>query len=99
MLCYWRGNRRYGVALSMRHRLKWFINVRAHGLRKGDEHPAYNPCGVWHTVECTMMSVAYFLTSMLKTIAYLARILARYTLCLEEEIVKWKEMKYERAAR
>jgi len=46
-----------------------------------------------------MMSVAYFLTSMLKTIAYLARILARYTLCLEEEIVKWNEMKYERAAR
>ena len=32
----------------MRHRLQWFIHLRAHGLRKGDEHPAYTPRGVWH---------------------------------------------------
>ena len=25
----------------MRHRLQWFIYLRAHGLRKGDEHPVY----------------------------------------------------------
>ena len=25
----------------MRHRLQWFIQLQAHGLRKGDEHPAY----------------------------------------------------------
>jgi len=37
----WEGNRRSGVALAMRHRLQWFIHLRARGLRKGDEHPAY----------------------------------------------------------
>ena len=26
-------------ALAMRHKLQWFIHLRAHGLRKGDEHP------------------------------------------------------------
>jgi len=29
----------------MRHRLWWFIHLRAHGQRKGDEHPAYAPRG------------------------------------------------------
>jgi len=45
-LCYpavtprgWEGNRRSGVALAMRHRLQWFIQLRAHGLRQGDEPP------------------------------------------------------------
>jgi len=37
----WEDHRRSGVALAMRHRLQWFIHLRAHGLRKGDEHPAY----------------------------------------------------------
>jgi len=32
-------NRRSGVALAMRHRLKWFTQIKAQGLRKGDEHP------------------------------------------------------------
>jgi len=41
MRCGWEGNRRSGVALAMRHRRQWFIHLRAHGLRKGDEHPAY----------------------------------------------------------
>ena len=49
MPCGWGGNRRSGVALAMRHRLQWFIHLRAHGLRKGDEHPAYTPHGVWHS--------------------------------------------------
>jgi len=31
------GYRRSGVALAVRHRLQWFIHLRAHGLRKGDE--------------------------------------------------------------
>jgi len=31
MPCGWEGNRRSGVALAMRHRLQWFINVRAQG--------------------------------------------------------------------
>ena len=43
MPCGWEGNRRSGVALAMRHRLQWFIHMRAHGLRKGDEHPTYSP--------------------------------------------------------
>ena len=37
----WEGNRRSGVALAMRHRLLWFIHLRAHGLKREDEHPAY----------------------------------------------------------
>ena len=28
----WKGNRRSGVALAMRHRLQWFIHLWAHGL-------------------------------------------------------------------
>ena len=30
----------------MRHKLQWFIHLRAHGLRKGDEHRANTPRGV-----------------------------------------------------
>ena len=41
MPCGWRGNRGSGIALVMRHGLQWFIQLRAHGLIKGDEHPAY----------------------------------------------------------
>jgi len=33
-----RYNLRSGVALAMR---QWFIHLRTHSLRKGDEHPAY----------------------------------------------------------
>jgi len=35
----WEGNRRSGLALAMRHRLKWFIHLRAQCLSKGDEQP------------------------------------------------------------
>jgi len=34
MPCGWEGNRRFVVAPAMR---QWFIHLRAHGLRKGDE--------------------------------------------------------------
>ena len=34
MSCGWEGNRRSGVALAMRHRLKWFTDLRAHGLER-----------------------------------------------------------------
>ena len=34
--CGWEGNRRSVVALAMRHRLQWFIHLRAQGPRKGD---------------------------------------------------------------
>ena len=50
MPCGWEGNRRSGVALAMRHGLQWFIQLRAHGLRKGDEHPANTPHGVRHNL-------------------------------------------------
>ena len=46
MPCGWEGNRRSGVALVMRHRLQWFIHLRAYGLRKAD--PTYTPHEVWH---------------------------------------------------
>jgi len=49
MPCGWEGNRRSGVTLAMRHKLHWFIHLRTQDLRKGDEHPAYTPHGVWHT--------------------------------------------------
>ena len=45
MLCSWKGNRRSGVALAMRHRLQWFIHLRAQRLWEGDEHPTYAPEG------------------------------------------------------
>jgi len=38
MSCGWEGNRRSGVALSMRHRLQWFIHLWAQGLSREDEH-------------------------------------------------------------
>ena len=38
MPCGWEGNRRSGVALAMRHRLKWYTASRP---RQEDEHPAY----------------------------------------------------------
>ena len=41
MLCDWEGNRRSGVAPAMRHRLQSFIHLRAHGLRQGEEQPAW----------------------------------------------------------
>ena len=50
MSCDWEGNRRSGVALAMRHGLKWFIHLRAQGLSKGDEHPTNTPHGVWYSL-------------------------------------------------
>jgi len=51
MSCDWEGNRRSGVALRhMRHRLKWFIHLRAQGLSKGDEHPTNTPRGVSYSL-------------------------------------------------
>jgi len=39
MPCGWEGNRRSGdVALAMCHELRWFIYLRAHGLRKREDH-------------------------------------------------------------
>jgi len=29
----------------MRHGLQWFIHLWAHGLRNGEEYPAYTPHG------------------------------------------------------
>ena len=43
MPCEREGNRRSGVALAMRHRLKWFIHLRVQDLKNGDEHLAYTP--------------------------------------------------------
>jgi len=50
MSCDWEGNRMSGVALAMRHRLKWFIHLRDRGLSKGDEHPTntLHGVGLWY---------------------------------------------------
>ena len=45
--CGWEGNRRSGVALAMRHRLQWFIQLRAHGLDREMSTPPTLCCGVW----------------------------------------------------
>jgi len=58
MLCGWERNRRSGVALAMRH--KWSIHLRAHGLRKGDEHPAYTPVGVCDTLYPVLTLVLHY---------------------------------------
>ena len=47
MPCVWEGNRRSGIALAMRHRLKWFIYLRAHGLDREMSTPPTLSCGVW----------------------------------------------------
>jgi len=49
----WEGNRRSGVALAMRHGLKWFIHLRAQRPQVGDEHPAYAPAGAWFRLPFT----------------------------------------------
>jgi len=53
----WEGNRRSGVALAMRHGLKWFIHLRTQRPRVGDEHPAYAPAGAWLTLPFTVSVV------------------------------------------
>jgi len=50
MSCDREGNRRSGVALAMRHRLKWFIRLRAQDVSKGDEQPTNTPHGVWYSL-------------------------------------------------
>jgi len=47
MSCGWEGNRRSGVALAIRHRLKWFDHQRAQGPSKGDENPTNTHHGVY----------------------------------------------------
>jgi len=37
----WKGKRRPGIALDMRHRLQWFIHLQTQGLSKGHVHPTY----------------------------------------------------------
>ena len=41
---------RSGITLARRHILPRFIHLQAQGPRKGDEHPAYTPHAIWHTL-------------------------------------------------
>ena len=69
MPCGWEGNRRYGVALAMRHGLQWFTHLQVHGLRQGDEHPAYIPHRVRYTLPYrTALLYVYLFTSRLSSI-------------------------------
>jgi len=56
----WEGNRRSGIALAMRHRLKLFIHLRAQDLSKGDEHPTNTPLGVWYSLPLFLSGVVLF---------------------------------------
>jgi len=47
MLCGWEGNRRFGVTLVMRHRLKWYIHLGAHSLGREMSTPPTISCGLW----------------------------------------------------
>jgi len=47
MPCGWECNRRSGITLAMRHRLQWFIHLRAHGLDREMSIPPMLSCGVW----------------------------------------------------
>jgi len=70
MPCGWVGNRRSSVALVMRHRLQWFIHLRAHGLSKGDEHPAYTCHGIWHSLPLTVHIGVDFTNSSSRSIQF-----------------------------
>jgi len=48
MLCGWEGNHTSGVALAMLHGLNGLSTYGLNGHRRGDEHRAFAPCGVWH---------------------------------------------------
>ena len=48
MPCGWEGNHRFGIALTLHHRLQWINHLQVHRLRTGDEHPAYTLYGVGH---------------------------------------------------
>jgi len=50
VLCSLEGNHRSGITLAMHHRLCGVSTYRLSGLRKGDEHPAYTPVGVWQSL-------------------------------------------------
>jgi len=79
MSCDWEGKHRSGIALAMRHRLKWFIHLRTQGISKGDEHPTVTPHGVW--------VLFAFLKSLLTIIMMLATnvsILKLTVACLEQ---------------
>ena len=43
----WEGNRRSGIALATRHRLKWFVHLRAHGLDREMSTLPTLSFGVW----------------------------------------------------
>ena len=43
MLCGWKGNRRSGVTLAMRHELSGLSTYELKGLKKRDDQHAYAP--------------------------------------------------------
>jgi len=73
------GNRRSDVALAMRQRLQSFIHLQAHGLRKGDEHPAYTPHGVWHSFLVSVRNTSVFCSCISWRYLHYARNLCLYS--------------------
>jgi len=62
MPCGWEGDCRSGTALAMRHRLKWFIHLQAHGLDSEMSTPPTLSCGVWPILPFTSCARRLFLS-------------------------------------
>jgi len=48
----WESNCMSGVALTMQHRLKWFIHLWTQTLSKRDEHPALRGMTLYLYLPC-----------------------------------------------
>jgi len=70
MSCAWEGNRRFIVALAMR---RMQLQLQAHGIRKGDKHPAYTPHGAWHTLPYLVCVITRYVDSRRTRFAVRAR--------------------------
>jgi len=70
MPCGWEGNRRSGIALTMCHRLKWFIHLWAHGLDREMNTPTMLSCGVWPIYLLPYINIlAHFILSSVSLMA------------------------------
>jgi len=55
----WEGNRRSDVALALRDTLQCFIHVRAHGIRKADDHRVYTAGAVSHALSLPRVRIGW----------------------------------------
>jgi len=74
MPCGWEGNRRSGVALACVTDFSGLSTCWAHRLRKGDEHPAYSPHGVRHSVTLSVIKEGRAILTAAAAVAAVARL-------------------------